>query len=32
MAACVMFTLPAVAIFLLGQKFFIGGASAGALK
>lgn len=32
MAACVMFTLPAVAIFLIGQKFFIGGASAGALK
>lgn len=32
MAACVMFTLPAVAIFLLGQKFFIGGASAGAFK
>lgn len=32
MAACVMFTLPAVAIFLLGQKFFIGGVSAGALK
>ncbi len=32
MAACAMFTLPAVAIFLIGQKFFIGGASAGALK
>lgn len=32
MAACVMFTLPAVFIFLIGQKFFIGGASAGALK
>jgi multiple sugar transport system permease protein len=32
MAACVMFTLPAVAIFLIGQRFFIGGASAGALK
>jgi multiple sugar transport system permease protein len=32
MAACAMFTLPAVAIFLVGQKFFIGGASAGALK
>lgn len=32
MAACVMFTLPAVVIFLIGQKFFIGGASAGALK
>ncbi|MGV2902842.1 carbohydrate ABC transporter permease, partial [Microbacterium sp. AGC62] len=25
MAACVMFTLPAVVIFLIGQKFFIGG-------
>ncbi|MBN9344661.1 MAG: carbohydrate ABC transporter permease [Devosia sp.] len=32
MAACVMFTLPAVAIFLVGQRFFIGGVSAGALK
>lgn len=32
MAACVMFTLPAVVIFLIGQRFFIGGASAGALK
>ncbi|WP_426185967.1 carbohydrate ABC transporter permease [Microbacterium sp. TWP3-1-2b2] len=32
MAACVLFTLPAVAIFLIGQKFFIGGATAGALK
>lgn len=32
MAACVLFTLPAVVIFLIGQKFFIGGAAAGALK
>ena len=32
MAACVMFTLPAVVIFLIGQKFFIGGVSAGAIK
>ncbi|MDQ0643837.1 carbohydrate ABC transporter permease [Microbacterium murale] len=32
MAACVLFTLPAVVIFLIGQKFFIGGATAGALK
>lgn len=32
MAACVLFTLPAIAIFLIGQKFFIGGAAAGALK
>lgn len=32
MAACVMFTLPALVIFLVGQRFFIGGISAGALK
>jgi len=32
MAACVMFTLPALIIFLIGQRFFIGGLSAGALK
>ena len=32
MAACVMFTLPALLIFLVGQRFFIGGLSAGALK
>lgn len=32
MAACVLFTLPAVVVFLIGQKFFIGGAAAGALK
>ncbi len=32
MAACVMFTIPAVLIFLIGQRFFIGGISAGALK
>jgi multiple sugar transport system permease protein len=32
MAACVLFTLPALFIFLIGQKFFIGGVSAGALK
>ncbi|WP_348787335.1 carbohydrate ABC transporter permease [Leifsonia sp. NPDC080035] len=32
MAACVLFTLPALLIFLIGQKFFIGGVSAGALK
>lgn len=32
MAACVMFTAPALVLFLLGQRFFIGGISAGALK
>lgn len=32
MAACVLSTLPALFIFLIGQRFFIGGVSAGALK
>lgn len=32
MAACVLFTLPALFVFLIGQRFFIGGISAGALK
>lgn len=32
MAACVMFTLPALFLFLVGQRFFIGGVSQGALK
>ncbi|MBX3195342.1 MAG: carbohydrate ABC transporter permease [Schumannella sp.] len=32
MAACVLFTLPALFLFLLGQRFFIGGISTGALK
>ncbi len=32
MAACVLFTLPALLLFLLGQRFFIGGISTGALK
>lgn len=32
MAACVLFTIPAVIVFLVGQRFFIGGVSAGALK
>lgn len=32
MAACVLFTLPALVLFLIGQRFFIGGVSAGALK
>ena len=32
MAACVLFTLPALVIFLLAQRFFVGGISTGALK
>ncbi|GAB3126520.1 carbohydrate ABC transporter permease [Glaciibacter psychrotolerans] len=32
MAACVLFTVPALFVFLIGQRFFIGGISAGALK
>jgi len=32
MAASVLFTLPALALFLVGQRYFIGGMSAGALK
>lgn len=32
MAACVLFTLPAVVIFIFGQRYFIGGVAAGALK
>lgn len=32
MAACVLFTLPAVFIFIFGQRYFIGGVAAGALK
>lgn len=32
MAACVLFTLPAIVIFILGQRYFIGGVAAGALK
>lgn len=32
MAGCVMFTLPAVAIFLVAQRYFVGGISTGALK
>jgi len=32
MAASVLFTLPALALFLVGQRYFIGGVSAGALK
>lgn len=32
MAACVVFTIPALALFLAGQRFFIGGISTGAFK
>lgn len=32
MAVSVLFTLPALLIFLIGQRFFIGGISTGALK
>ncbi|HEY0247896.1 MAG TPA: carbohydrate ABC transporter permease [Gryllotalpicola sp.] len=32
MAACVMFTLPAFAIFILAQRYFISGVAAGAIK
>lgn len=32
MAACALTTLPALIIFLIGQRFFVGGISAGALK
>lgn len=32
MAACVLFTLPALIVFLIGQRFFIGGITAGAIK
>jgi multiple sugar transport system permease protein len=32
MSACVVFTLPALAIFLLGQRFFMNQMTAGALK
>lgn len=32
MAACALFTVPALVIFLMAQRFFIGGISSGALK
>jgi ABC-type glycerol-3-phosphate transport system permease component len=32
MSACVIFTLPALGIFLLGQRFFLNQMTAGALK
>jgi len=31
-AACVMFTLPAVVIYIFCQRYFLGGLAAGALK
>jgi multiple sugar transport system permease protein len=32
MAGCVVFTIPAVAIFLVAQRYFVGGISTGAFK
>jgi multiple sugar transport system permease protein len=32
MAACALFTLPALVIFLVAQRFFVGGISAGSIK
>lgn len=32
MAACVLFALPALGLFLIGQRFLIGGISTGAIK
>jgi len=32
MAACVMFTVPAVIVFLVAQRWFVGGLAAGAMK
>jgi multiple sugar transport system permease protein len=32
MAACVLFTLPALVIYLICQRYFMGGDAAGALK
>jgi multiple sugar transport system permease protein len=32
MAACVLFTIPALIIFLVAQRYFISGVAAGALK
>jgi multiple sugar transport system permease protein len=32
MAACVMFTLPAFAIFLIGQRYFVEGISTSGIK
>jgi len=32
MAACVLFTLPAFAVFIIAQRYFISGVAAGAIK
>lgn len=32
MAACVLFTLPAVIIYIVAQRYFVGGIAAGAVK
>jgi multiple sugar transport system permease protein len=32
MAACVLFTLPAIVIYILAQRYFVGGIAAGAVK
>ncbi|WP_291385636.1 carbohydrate ABC transporter permease [Devosia sp.] len=32
MAACVLFTLPAVVIYIAAQRYFVGGIAAGAVK
>lgn len=32
MAACVLFTAPAVIVFVLAQRYFVGGLAAGAVK
>jgi multiple sugar transport system permease protein len=32
MAACVLFTLPALIIYVVCQRYFVGGLAAGALK
>jgi multiple sugar transport system permease protein len=32
MAACVMFTLPAFVVFLLGQRYFVEGISTSGIK
>lgn len=32
MAACVLFTLPAVVIYIVAQRYFVGGIAAGAVK
>jgi multiple sugar transport system permease protein len=32
MAACVLFTLPAIVIYIVAQRYFVGGIAAGAVK